>query len=104
MWEYGTYTKDHYLEKRRKENEIRRAEKIDQIPLIPEEIAIPKIHFEAIYGEEKEYNEEIILSSKVFLYFNKRLGNIWLEHQKKERIAFHLNGDPIKYDSKGEIE
>jgi hypothetical protein len=36
--------------------------------------------------------------------FGRRIWQLWLEPQKKERITYHLNGDQIKYNSNGEIE
>jgi hypothetical protein len=65
LWEYGSYSKEQYLERREKEDEIIIIEKRNIILLIPEEVVIPKIHFETLCRSEKEYNDGAVESEKV---------------------------------------
>jgi hypothetical protein len=108
MWDHGISTKEEIVKLREKESKNYKDKGRKGFKsMIPEEIAIIKLHFSSIkYTRFKcdGYKHGYIDSSEVKWYMNEDLTEEWKKHLKEERIAYTVCGDQIKFNNQNEIE
>jgi hypothetical protein len=109
MWDLCTFTKEQYIERRAKEEIIRRKERRkgeSVFKIMPKEIIIPKIYLIKEDGKicwitqgGIYYADELLKGN-----YDKNIKKLVKEHIMAPRIAIHDNSDQIKYDMNNEIE
>jgi hypothetical protein len=75
--------------------------------MIPGKIAIIKLYLNPSRGSWYEYNgfkHGYVTNEEVERWMDDKSIDNWKEHLKKERIAYNMYGDQIKYNNHNEIE
>jgi hypothetical protein len=105
--EYETFMLEQYVEKRKEEIEYRAKMDYMEIPLMPREIMIPKIHFIKEDGTFKQYgaNGAYSIESDLLDWRAKKTRKeLFGKYMVNPRIAIFKNGDQIKYKEAREVE
>jgi hypothetical protein len=108
MWEHGIYTKEEYIKLREREDKYWKDKGGTGIKdLIPEEIAIAKLHLNPEKWDRWNLNNikhRAMDQKEVERNMSEKIIADWQEHLKGERMAYTWCSDQIKYNSGNEIE